>query len=175
MLAIIYLYKKPLVNLYESHVTFLKAYTPQFAFWSLANIQYYTSCKMYILLKHVYLCKRRGLRTETPWIRGVVQDLKLWTALKGRVSDFWKPMLIFEIKSPKQTHLYTTKGSRPYFDRSAPHIRSLRNPGKWLVLWNINHFSTEITYNNMYQELFPPDRLLSAFPSRSKVPRRLGK
>ncbi len=145
-------------------------------YWSLANIQYYTSCKMYILLKHVYLCKRRGLRTETPWVRGVVQDLKLWTALKGRVSDFWKPMLIFEIKSPKQTHpLYHKRDLAPILI-DPPHIlRSLRNPGKWLVLWNINHLSTEITYNNMYQELFPPDRLLSALPSRSKVPRRLGK
>ncbi len=40
---------------------------------------------------------------------------------KGRVSNFWKPMLIFEI-----TETPTPQGSRPYFDRSAPHIRSLR-------------------------------------------------
>ncbi len=36
---------------------------------------------------------------------------------------------------------------------------------------NISHFSTEITWNNLSQEQL----LLSAFPSQSKVPRRLGK
>ncbi len=36
-------------------------------------------------------------------------------------------------------------------------------------------FSTEVTWNNLSQELFFPDLLMSAFPSRSKIQRRIGK
>ncbi len=38
----------------------------------------------------------------------------------------------------------------------------------------ISCFSTGFTYNNLSQELFSPDLLLSAFPSWSKVPRKFG-
>ncbi len=45
----------------------------------------------------------------------------VYSYFKGRVRDFWQPMLIFE--SPKQTRP-CPKGSRPYFDISAVHIRT---------------------------------------------------
>ncbi len=66
-----------------------------------------------------------GSSSRMPW--WLDHSAVLWVCqsnysvtFKGRVSNFWKPMLIFEI-----TETPTPQGSRPYFDRSAPHIRSL--------------------------------------------------
>ncbi len=38
----------------------------------------------------------------------------------SQIKKFWKQMLIFEIT--KNKHAPTPKGSRPYFDSSAPYI-----------------------------------------------------
>ncbi len=56
MTPLISLSKKPLAKFYESPVTFLKAYTPQFAYWSLANIQYIPLAKFtYSLNMYIYI------------------------------------------------------------------------------------------------------------------------
>ncbi len=89
---------------------------------------------------HLLLCRSTGLHT--------VHTIQFTTQIKVRVSNLWKPMLIFEIT---KTHTPPTpKGSRPYFDRSAPHIRSLRNTRKRLVLWNITHASPVILQTAAY-------------------------
>ncbi len=92
---------------------------------------------------------------------------------KGRVSDFWKPMLIFEIT--KTNTPLPQKGLAPILI-DPPHIyvayatQATISSEKHKPLFHRNYLEQYVpgTFS-------PPDLLLSAFPSRSKLPRRLGK
>ncbi len=64
---------------------------------------------------------------------------------KGRVSDFLKPMLIFEIT--KTNTLLPQNGLAPILI-DPPHI--------YVACENISRFSNDITWNNMSQETFFP-------------------
>jgi len=93
--------------------------------------------------------------------------------LKGRVSDFWKPMLIFEI----------TKTNTPLPQKGLASI--LIDPPHIYVAYatqaTISSVKHKLLFHRIYLEqyvpgtFFPPDLLLSAFSSWSKLPRRLGK
>ncbi len=93
--------------------------------------------------------------------------------IKGRVSDFWKPMLIFEII--KTNTPLPQKGLAPILI-DPPHIYVA-----YATQATISSVKHKQLFHRNYREqyvagtFFPPDLLLSAFPSQSKLPRRLGK
>ncbi len=96
--------------------------------------------------------------------------------IKGRVSNLWKPMLIFKKKKITKTNTsLPQKGLAPILI-DPPHIYVAYTTQA--TISSVKHKA--LFYQNCLEQhvqgnFFPPDLLLSAFPSRSKLPRRLGK